>query len=136
MITVAALGEMAACGVLRAEDFERAKTFYTKVLGLTLTHEAPGPPREGIFSAGDGTMICIYGRPGLPPPQNTALAFRVPVEGFETFVETIRDRGVTFEEYDMPEIGLKTVKGITEMNGRKRSWFKDPEGNIIALVSM
>ncbi len=131
-----ALGDMMACGVLRAEDFDRAKAFYTEVLGLTLTHEATGPPREGIFSAGEGTMICIYGRPGLPPPQNTALAFRVPVERFETFVKTLRGRGVVFEEYDMPEIGLKTVNGITEMNGRKRAWFKDPEGNIIGLVSL
>ena len=79
VIKVVALGDMTACGVLRAEDFDRAKRFYTEVLGLTLTHEAVGPPREGIFSAGQGTMICIYGRPGLPAPQNTALAFRVPV---------------------------------------------------------
>jgi predicted enzyme related to lactoylglutathione lyase len=133
---VATLGDMMACGVLRAEDFDRAKRFYTEVLGLTLTHEAAGPPQEGIFSAGEGTMICIYGRPGLPAPQNTALAFRVPVDGFEAFVETLRDRGVVFEEYDIPGIGLKTIHGITEMNGRKRAWFKDSEGNIIGLVSM
>jgi len=133
---VAALGDMMACGVLRAEDFARAKRFYTEVLGLTLAHEAAGPPQEGIFAAGQGTMICIYGRPGLSAPQNTALAFRVPVDGFEVFVETLRGRGVVFEEYDLPEIGLKTINGITEMNGRKRAWFEDSEGNIIGLVSM
>ena len=127
---------MTACGVLRAEDFDRAKRFYTEVLGLTLTHEAVGPPREGIFSAGQGTMICIYGRPGLPAPQNTALAFRVPVDGFEVFVQTLRDRGVVFEDYDLPEIGLKTINGIAEMNDRKRAWFKDSEENTIGLVSM
>ena len=133
---MAALGEMMACGVLRAEDFDRAKRFYTEVLGLTLTHEAVGPPREGIFSAGGDTMICIYARPGMPAPQNTALAFRVPDEGFEAFVERARDRGVVFEEYDLPEVGLKTVNGIAEVNHRKRAWFRDTEGNIIALVSM
>jgi predicted enzyme related to lactoylglutathione lyase len=127
---------MMACGVLRAEDFDRAKRFYTEVLGLTLTSEAAGPPQEGIFSAGDGTMICVYARPGMPPPQNTALAFRVAADGFEDFVKTLRTRGVTFEEYEMPAIGLKTVDGIAEMNGRKRAWFKDTEENIIGLVSM
>ena len=133
---MAALGDKMACGVLRAEDFERAKKFYTEVLGLTLTSEAAGPPQEGIFSAGDGTMICIYARPGMPPPQNTALAFRVAADEFEEFVEALRTRGVSFEEYEMPAIALKTVNGIAKMNGRKRAWFEDPEGNIIGLVSM
>lgn len=127
---------MMACGVLRADDFDRAKRFYTEVLGLTLSSEAVGPPKEGIFSAGDGTMICIYARPGMPAPQNTALAFRVPDDGFEAFVERVRRRGVVFEEYDLPEVGLKTIKGIAEVNDRKRAWFRDTEGNIIALVSM
>ena len=72
----------------------------------------------------------------MSPPQNTALAFRVAAEGFERFVETLRTRGVTFEDYEMPAMGLKTVNGIAEMNGRKRAWFKDSEGNIIGLVSM
>jgi len=72
---------------------------------------------------------------GLPAPQNTALAFRVPADGFEDFVEGVRAQGVTFEEYDLPEVGLKTVRGIAELNGRKRAWFKDPESNIIGLVS-
>ncbi len=125
-----------ACGVLRAEDFERAKAFYTQVLGLTLTHEAAGPPREGIFSSGHGTMICIYERPALPAPQNTALAFRVPLDEFEAFVDQTRNRGVVFEDYDLPQVGLKTIDGIAEVNGRKRAWFKDPESNIIGLVSL
>ena len=133
---MATVGDMMACGVLRAEDFDRAKRFYTEVLGLTLVHEAAGPPREAILSAGQGTMICIYARPGMPAPQNTALAFRVPADGFEAFVEQARDRGVVFEEYDLPEVGLKTINSIAEMNERKRAWFKDPEGNIIGLVSM
>ena len=132
---MAVLGDMMACGVLRAEDYDRAKRFYMDVVGLTLTHESAGPPREGMFSAGEGTMVCIYGRQGLPAPQNTALAFRVPADGFEDLVKGVRARGVTFEEYDLPEVGLKTVRGIAELNGRKRAWFRDPEGNIIGLVS-
>ena len=38
---------------------------------------------------------------------------------------------MVFEEYDMP--GLKTVNGIAEIGGVKGAWFKDPDGNILAI---
>jgi hypothetical protein len=37
---------------------------------------------------------------------------------------------VTFEHYDMPE-----MKGdIATAGGAKRAWFKDTEGNILAII--
>ena len=36
-----------------------------------------------------------------------------------------------FEEYDMP--GIKTVNGIASGGGAKTAWFKDTEGNILAI---
>jgi hypothetical protein len=47
-------------------------------------------------------------------------------------MEQLKTRGVTFEEYDIP--GVKTVDGIAEFGeGERGAWFKDSEGNIIAL---
>jgi hypothetical protein len=47
-------------------------------------------------------------------------------------VARLKNKGVTFEQYDMP--GLKTDEnGIAELGGEKGAWFKDPEGNILAL---
>ncbi len=43
----------------------------------------------------------------------------------------MRDKGVTFEEYDFP--GLKTVHGIATTGELKTAWFRDSEGNILAL---
>ncbi len=43
-----------------------------------------------------------------------------------------QDRGVVFEEYDMP--GLKTMEGIAEIQGVKGAWFKDPDGNILPVA--
>ena len=60
---MAGLGDMMVAGVLRADDYDRAKKFYTDVLGLKL-EETTGPAREGRFSAGSGTMVSIYERPG------------------------------------------------------------------------
>ena len=121
--------------VLRAEDFGRAKKFYTEVLGLK-AEESGGPTPEGMFTAGGGTMVSIYERPGMPAPQNTTLQFGVPKDQFEAVLADLRARGVVFEDYDMPEIGLKTVNGVTEFEGRMVAWFKDTEDNIVSIGSM
>jgi hypothetical protein len=61
--------------------------------------------------------------------KSTAMSF--DVANLEEAVKELRDRGVVFEEYDMP--GLKTVNGIAEIQGVKGAWFKDPDGYILAV---
>jgi hypothetical protein len=46
-------------------------------------------------------------------------------------VAELKARGVVFEEYDMP--GIKTVNSIATGGGAKTAWFKDSEGNILAI---
>ncbi len=131
------LGDFHVAGVLRADDFSRAKRFYTEVLGLKMHEEREeGPTTEGTFETGDGSSVSIYERPGMPAPQNTALGFSVPPDRFSSVVEDLRSKGVTFEEYDLPEIGLKTVGGIIETEQYKAAWFRDSEGNIVSIYSM
>ena len=48
----------------------------------------------------------------------------------EREVRELKARGVKFEDYDMP--GMKD--GIATAGGAKSAWFKDSEGNILALV--
>ena len=132
---MAGLYESRVAGVVRAENIERARKFYTEVLGLQ-GKEATGPTSEGVFLAGEGTAIMIYERPGMPAPQNTTLSFAVSAERFDEVAGELRAKGVTFEDYDVSEIGLKTVEGVAEIDGAKVAWFKDTEDNIIALVTM
>ena len=40
---------------------------------------------------------------------------------------------MVFEDYDLP--GLKTEQGIATAGDSKGAWFKDPDGNIIAIES-
>jgi hypothetical protein len=47
-------------------------------------------------------------------------------------VRELKARGVEFEEYDMP--GMKTENGIATGGGARAAWFRDSEGNILALV--
>ena len=134
---MAGLGDYPAAAVLRAEDLARAKKFYTDVLGLK-PGDVPGVASEelGMFTAGDGTMIMLYARPGMPAPQNTALGFGLPADKFDEVAADLRARGVKFEDYDLPEIGLKTVDGIAEFEGNKSAWFRDSEDNIINIAAM
>jgi hypothetical protein len=43
----------------------------------------------------------------------------------------VGDRGVEFEEYDFPE--LETIDGIADIEGERSAWFKDSEGNLVAV---
>ena len=132
---MAGLGDYPVGAVLRAEKLTRAAKFYTEVLGLDPT-PVGGPSAEGMLSAGDGTGVMIYEGPGMPAPQNTTLGFGVPRGRLDEVVADMRAKGVTFEEYDLPEIGLKTVDGMAEIEGVRLAWFKDSEGNIVSIATM
>ena len=129
MIVSASAGAR-AYPVLRAEDLERAAAFYRDVLGFEVAEE-PAPARELRVSGADG-LLCIYERPGFPAPQNTVACFEVA--DLRRVLDELRTRGVVFEEYDLPAVGLVTADGIARVNGRLRSWFKDSEGNTLVIT--
>jgi hypothetical protein len=56
------------------------------------------------------------------------------VENVTAAVADLKSNGVKPEEYDYPE--FKTRDGVVDMpDGEKGAWFKDSEGNLIALAS-
>jgi hypothetical protein len=89
-----------------------------------------------MFEAAGRTMVMVYENPALKAPENTTLGFGVSTDRFDSLMADLRSKGVVFEDYDMPEMGLKTVNGVAEMGGMKSAWFKDTEGNILNLASM
>lgn len=133
MVLATSLTNAREAAVLRAEDYDRAKRFYQEKLGLPVT-DSPGPTRGGMVKTGAATMFMIYERPGMSAPENTTLAFDVP--DVEATVAELRARGVEFEDYDIPEIGLKTVDGVARHDGQMEAWFKDSEGNTIVISHM
>jgi predicted enzyme related to lactoylglutathione lyase len=116
---------------LPAVDIKRARKFYEEKLGLKVVMEDPSP---GIMvQAGEGTMIYIYQR-GATKADHTVASFKV--DNIEAEVKELKAKGVKFEEYDIPKMGIKTVNGIATMGKMKGAWFKDTEGNILALTQM
>lgn len=111
-------------------DLERAKRFYEDKLGFRVIMQDPSP---GALLRGDGgcSDLYIYQRAATKADHTVA---ELTVEDVESVVKELREKGIVFEEYDLPD--LKTVHGIFSMNGYKAAWFKDTEGNILAISNM
>jgi catechol 2,3-dioxygenase-like lactoylglutathione lyase family enzyme len=119
--------EAVSMATIPAKDLARARKFYTEKLGLKDGQEILGGV---LFETGKGTAFLLYESQFAGTNQATAMGFQV--SDFEATVSDLRSRGVTFEDYDFP--GLKTENGVADMpDGSKAAWFKDTEGNIIAL---
>jgi catechol 2,3-dioxygenase-like lactoylglutathione lyase family enzyme len=112
-------------------DLERAKRFYGDKLGLELCSENRDRG-ELLYEAGDGSHILVYQRPTASRSDATTMSF--VVDDIRKTADWLRDRGISFEDYDMPRMGIKTERGIAEMDGESAAWFKDPDGNIIAIT--
>jgi catechol 2,3-dioxygenase-like lactoylglutathione lyase family enzyme len=115
-----------AAATLPASDMARARGFYEGTLGLGAVEENAGGV---MYQAGSG-MVFLYASEFAGTNQATAATFEV--DDIEATAEELRGKGVTFEEYDMPQ--LKTENGIADLEGDRGAWFKDPEGNIISLI--
>jgi catechol 2,3-dioxygenase-like lactoylglutathione lyase family enzyme len=109
------------------DDLERARAFYGDTLGLeTSVIDAAGIVT--LHLAGDRDTL-IYEKPDFVPATYTILNF--PVDDVESAVDELAAKGVTFERYDGFE---QDDKGIARGSGPTIAWFKDPAGNILAVL--
>lgn len=123
------LSHLRVSPAIPAADLVRARHFYENVLGLT-PGEAVGESGQ-YFDCGDGTRLFVYVTANAGTNRATAAGWRV-YDDFEAVMADLRERGVVFEEYDLP--GFKTVNGVvTNPDGSKGAWFKDTEGNILSI---
>lgn len=109
----------------------RARKFYEEKVGLKPQQEIEGGVAYGF---GDHTAAFLYDAGDSAGTSKASQAFW-KVSDVEREVEQLRAKGVIFEHYQPDEIGGLTMKGdIAEGDGMKVAWFKDTEGNIMALV--
>lgn len=108
-------------------DLERARKFYEQTLGLDRGEEL----EVGVLyrCAQDSNFYMYPSEFAGTSKASTAFWQVADVEAEKAELES---RGVKFEEYDMP--GVKTENGIATGGGAKAAWFKDSEGNILAIV--
>jgi len=123
------LGDSEAIATIAVKDLTVARKFYEGTLGLEL---ARATGSEALtFKTGRSELI-VYRSQYAGTNKATAVNWRVGEE-IEAVVKALGAKGVAFEHYDLP--GL-TLKGDVHAFGDfKTAWFKDPDGNIISLMS-
>lgn len=112
-----------------ANDLRRARAFYEEKLGLTPSSEDVGGL---IYETAEGSWFRLFPTPFAGTAQHTLTAWTV--DDVEAEVGELKGKGVVFDEYDMS--GIKTVDGIATTSGGRGGWFKDSEGNILAVVQL
>jgi predicted enzyme related to lactoylglutathione lyase len=108
-----------------SNDIPSCKDFYGNTLGLEVEDA------NGILELklGGGGMVIVYPKENHEPATFTVLNF--PVDDVEAAVDQLKDRGVSFEIYE----GFgQDDKGIMRGQGPDIAWFKDPAGNILAVL--
>ena len=116
-----------SAATLPAQDIARARKFYEEKLGFKPGQEVGGGV---VYEFAAGTSCYMYSTPSAGTSKASQAFWRVA--DVEREVSELKARGVKFEDYDFP--GLKTVNGIATDGGGKAAWFKDSEGNIMAVI--
>ncbi len=117
-----------SAAAMPAQDIKRAREFYEQKLGLKAEQE------EGdggaMYRTGE-TLFLVFLSTGKASGDHTQMALEV--EDVVGAASDLKSKGVKFEEYDHPN--FKTKDGLIDMpDGSKGGWFKDTEGNLIALT--
>ena len=123
------LTECDAVPNLAVRDISLARHFYEEVLGF----EPVGRDGDGLVSYRSGsTVFNVYRSEHAGTNRATAMTWRVG-KRIDDVVETLRGKGISFEHYDLP--GLRREGDLYVAAGLKVAWFKDPDGNILNLVT-
>ena len=122
---------VAAFSGFSVNDLAKAKEFYTKTLELEIVNEDMGLQ----LRLPGGGEVFVYDKPDHQPATYTMLNF--VVKDIDTAVDTLAASGISFEKYDnMPaeqdEKGI--LRGLAANRGPNIAWFKDPAGNILAVL--
>ena len=118
-----------AAATIAVRDPRSARKFYEDTLGLKMLDDSM--PEALVFKSGNSKVL-VYQSQYAGSNKATAATWGVGND-IEPIVQALKAKGVAFEHYDMPGM---TRKGDVHVGGdMKAAWFKDPDGNIIALVS-
>jgi catechol 2,3-dioxygenase-like lactoylglutathione lyase family enzyme len=123
------LADKDAAANLAVKDLKVAKKFYEGTLGL----KPIGSEDEDLIAyRSGGSTVLVYKSQYAGTNKATAITWTVGDE-LEAIVRTLKAKGVAFEHYDLP--GMTRKGDVHVADGMKAAWFKDPDGNILSIVS-
>ena len=113
------------------DDLAKAKAFYAQALGLKVVEEGVG---LRLHLPGGGTAFA-YPKDDHQPATFTLLDF--VVDDIDEAVDELKSRGVSFDRFaGMPQDEKGIMRGISQNMGPDIAWFKDPAGNVLAVLQM
>jgi catechol-2,3-dioxygenase len=122
------LRESALYAYFPAKDLNRARRFYEETLGL-VPKSVTGDGVTYEFAGGTAAFLYLTENAGT---SRASQAFW-SVDDVDREIVDLKKRGVVFEQYDdMP--GERSSEGAVTAGGAKAAWFKDSEGNILAII--
>jgi hypothetical protein len=125
------LGEHPIDVVLLATDLEESKEFYAGKVGLEILNESD----EAItYKCGGDSQLSVTKSTTGTADEQTQAGWRVGDIAAE--LAELRSRGVEIQEYDMPEMNLKTVDGVADLGFALMAWIIDPHKNALAIMQL
>lgn len=116
-----------ATTMLAVKDVEAARKFYEGTLEL----QPVSTQEDGmtLYKSGNSSIL-VYESEFAGTNQANAVAWSV--QDFDSIVQDLQGKGVTFEHYHLPGLTLEGDVHEAE-SGFKAVWFKDPDGNILHI---
>ncbi len=122
------LGDHDAMATIAVKNLKAARKFYEGKLGFNAVHIEGD---EAVAYKSGNSQLLVYHSQYAGTNKATAATWMVA--DVESLVKDLKAKGIAFEHYDFPGM---TRKGDVHVAGtRKSAWFKDPDGNIIAVIS-
>jgi len=114
---------------IAVRDIAAARHFYEGTLGLAVSGIVG---KELVVYRSGHSTIFLYRSEYAGTNQATALTWPVG-DKVDDMTRALKAKGVRFEHYEMPQTH---IEGDVHVAGERRiAWFKDPDGNILSLVS-
>ena len=116
--------------IVAVADLERARAFYSDLLGLDLAEEGG---EEGVLVYRTGaTRLIVYRSDHAGTNRANAAVWGVG-DDLDPVVAVLEAKGAEFEHY--PDIG-RLEGNVHHAGGMKLVWLKDPDGNILHINNM
>ena len=124
------LGSKNAGATLAVSDLQRARDYYENMLGLEPLQEDPG---SILYKSGNSVLL-VYASEYAGTNQATAATWAVG-DDLDAIVQRPQDQGRHVRA--LRRLAGHDARGRCARDGEvKGVWLKDPDGNILSLVSM
>jgi catechol 2,3-dioxygenase-like lactoylglutathione lyase family enzyme len=117
--------------IIPVTDLERARDFYEGLLGFQIYTEQL--EQGSVTYKSRSTFLTVYQRQTASSGEHTVAAFDLAAD-FDDVVNELLDSGIIFDTFDIPGVDMPwDERGVLSDGDMSSAWFKDPDGNVLAI---